>query len=151
MTEEKQQVDKLEETISSLLKDPILSDITARLPTEKDLDILISLEQGHAYRIQVKRGPLPPIHLIVGQSSTVRDIKKLFEHEWTLQEKNKQRSVSWKYIWRTYCLQFKHQRLLNDDAVVSQIGIQLDSILTFARLSHDKHKHRKAWRWSKTH
>ncbi|CAO3592155.1 unnamed protein product [Absidia cylindrospora] len=146
-----QKVDKLKETISSLLKNPILSDVTALLPTEKDLDTLISLEQGHAYRIQVKRGPLQPIHLIVGQSSTVRDIKKLFQHEWTLQEKNKQRSVSWKYIWRTYCLQFKHQRLSNDDAVVSQIGIQLDSILTFARLSHDKYKHRKAWRWSRIH
>lgn len=50
-----------------------------------------------------------------------------------------------KYIWRSHCLEFQNAKLLNDAAVVSQLGIKQNSILKFARLSHEQGQHRKAW------
>ncbi|KAI8330750.1 hypothetical protein BC941DRAFT_166710 [Chlamydoabsidia padenii] len=137
----------LEQTIQALLKDPLLSDVP-NLPTEQILDDLIALELGHAYKIRIQRGTLPSLSIVVGQASTVRDIKTLVEKAWAQQEENKHRTVSWKYIWRTYCLEWKKQRLVKDEAMVSQLGLYEDATLGFIRLVHDKQKHRKAWRRS---
>jgi hypothetical protein len=51
-----------------------------------------------------------------------------------------------KYIWKSHCLMFDNSRLLNDSAIVSQLGIKQNSILKFSRLAHEKGQHRKAWR-----
>ncbi|KAI8089253.1 uncharacterized protein BX664DRAFT_332531 [Halteromyces radiatus] len=144
-----QQISQLEQNIHSLLKDPLLSDVTTSLPTEQELDDLIALELDHAYNIEIHRGPLTPINIIVRQATTVRDIKILFQQKWKQLEENKRRSVSWKYIWRTFCLELNNQKLLKDEAIVSQLGIQQGSILKFARLPYDRNKHQKAWRWSR--
>lgn len=52
-----------------------------------------------------------------------------------------------KYIWRTYCLMLDGQRLTDDSAVVSQLGIKQGTVLKFSRMPHEKGTHRKAWRW----
>ncbi|CAO3631512.1 unnamed protein product [Cunninghamella blakesleeana] len=139
--------EEIEKQIESLLRDSILSDISSKT-TLKEIDQLIAVELNQAFKIKVKRDPLPPIDIIVQQSSTIKDIKLLFQQEW---EKQNKRKVSWKYIWRTYCLQLDKQKLLNDDAIISQLGFQQGSIVLFNRLDfdHNKKKHRKAWQWYK--
>ncbi|SAM06288.1 hypothetical protein [Absidia glauca] len=138
----------LEQTIHALLKDPLLGDVPKR-PTVQDLDDLIALELGHAYQIHIHRGALPSLSIQVSQSSTVRDIKRMFERAWTQQQQQQEahRAVSWKYIWRTYCLEFDHQRLVKEDATVS--GLHQGATLRFVRLQHDKRTHKKAWRRGK--
>lgn len=103
----------LEQTIHALLKDPLLGDVPKH-PTVQDLDDLIALELGHAYRIHIQRSALPSISkssikttagwwlsvykgIQVNQSSTVRDIKRMFERAWAQQEAaaSTRRGVSW--------------------------------------------------------
>ncbi|CAO3619252.1 unnamed protein product [Mucor hiemalis] len=133
-----------------LLQDDILSDLVDTLPTEEEVDTLIAVEQGQAYQITVNRDPLPPIAIIVRQASTVLDIKKLVRRSVERMEKKnksiKNRSISWKYIWKSHCLMFGSSRLLKDTDVVSQLGIKQNSVLKFSRLAHEKGHHRKAWR-----
>lgn len=140
----------LKDQIKALLEDEILSDLVDPLPTEEDIDALIAVEQGHAYQITINRDPLPSIHIIVRQSSTVLDIKKLVRkgvEKMERKEKSvKHRSISWKYIWKSHCLMFGSSRLLKDTDVVSQLGIKQNSVLKFSRLAHEKEHHRKAWR-----
>ncbi|CEP16446.1 hypothetical protein [Parasitella parasitica] len=137
-------INELEHSISSILdQDEVLADIPAHATTE-ELEALLAIEKGTAYNITVERSPLAPIDIIVRQSSTVKDIKRLIKLHVNRQTISK--NVSWNYIWRSHCLEFQHIKLLNDDAVVSQLGIKQNSVLKFARSTHEKGQHRKARR-----
>ncbi|KAL0082110.1 hypothetical protein J3Q64DRAFT_1232342 [Phycomyces blakesleeanus] len=135
----------LQERINILLKDPLLNDISEKQSLQ-DIDTLIAIEQGHAYRIQVDRNPLDPVYVVVRQASTVQQLKKLIRLELERMEPQN-KHVSWKYIWRSYCLILQGQRLIDDKAVMSQLGIRQNSVLRFSRLGHQKGQHRKAWYW----
>ncbi|KAI9005511.1 hypothetical protein CLU79DRAFT_781186 [Phycomyces nitens] len=137
-------IDELEERIDLLLKDQLLNDISKH-DSIQDIDTLIAIEQGHAYRIQIDRTPLDPVFVVVRQASTVQQLKKLIRIE--LERIDPKAHISWKYIWRSYCLVLQGQRLIDDKAVVSQLGIRQNSVLRFSRLGHQKGQHRKAWYW----
>ncbi|KAI8377432.1 uncharacterized protein BYT42DRAFT_570325 [Radiomyces spectabilis] len=139
---------ELEGTLHTLLADELLQDVP-QAPTLEEIDTLIAVEQGHAYQIKIDRGPLEPIFIVVGQASTVSDIKKLIQVKLERLERQKKKSISWKYIWRSHCLMLEHQRLLNDCAAVSQLGIRQGSVLHFAKLAHQKGQHRRPRRWYK--
>ncbi|KAI9308020.1 hypothetical protein BJ944DRAFT_237372 [Cunninghamella echinulata] len=155
---EKDKLNDLETQLENLLKDPLLSDISNKSSLE-EIDQCLAIELNQAYKIQIQRDPLPPINIIIHQSSTVRDLKISFQQEW--EKQNNKRKVSWKYIWRTYCLQLCQQQqqqqrefllLNNDEAIISQLGFQQGSILLFKRLDFGSNKkHRKAWKWYKGH
>ncbi|KAI7872134.1 hypothetical protein BDF14DRAFT_1756947 [Spinellus fusiger] len=148
MAESEQQdslIRNLEAKINTLLEDPLLEDIHSNVTFER-LDTLIAIEKGHAYHVQVDRTPLDPINIIVRQSSTVQQVKKLIQRTIARTEPKTQR-ISWNYIWRSYCLLFEGQRLIDEHAVMSQLGIKENSILKFSRLGHEKGQHRKAWHW----
>lgn len=152
---------ELQQRIESLLNHELLENVPKN-PTIEELETLIAIEQGRAYRIKVDRNKLEPmgkciekelfvanadmanIDIVVKQASSVRDIKKLIQIQFG--RIHPQQRVSWKYIWRTFCLSFKGKRLLDDEAVVSQLGIAQDSVLTFTKLAFDKGNHRPAWR-----
>lgn len=134
---------ELQQRIESLLNHELLENVPKN-PTIEELETLIAIEQGRAYRIKVDRNKLEPMDIVVKQASSVRDIKKLIQIQFG--RIHPQQRVSWKYIWRTFCLSFKGKRLLDDEAVVSQLGIAQDSVLTFTKLAFDKGNHRPAWR-----
>lgn len=77
---------------------------------------------------------------MVYQNTSVKQLKK------KIQETIKIPKTSWKYIWKTYCLLFRNEKLLNDNQVMSQIGIKQHSILKFSRSSFEKGNHQKAWK-----
>ncbi|KAI8639637.1 hypothetical protein BD408DRAFT_260864 [Parasitella parasitica] len=137
-------INELARNIRNILEqDEILADISAHATVE-ELEALLAIEKGTAYNITVERLPLPPIAIVVHQSSTVQDIKRLIKLHVNRQADSKK--ISWRYIWRTHCLEFQHIKLLNDTAAVSQLGIKQDSVLKFARLAHEKGQHCKARR-----
>ncbi|KAG2211750.1 hypothetical protein INT46_010611 [Mucor plumbeus] len=137
-------IDELQLEINTILKqDEILSDISA-FATIEELEALLAIEKGQAYNITIERLPLPPIDIIVHQSSTIQEIKRLIKL-YVNRQSSSSKKISWKYIWRSHCLEFQNAKLLNDAAVVSQLGIKQNSILKFARLSHEQGQHRKAW------
>ncbi|GAA5796126.1 hypothetical protein HPULCUR_001495 [Helicostylum pulchrum] len=139
---------QLQTEINQLLDQEELKDLDT-FPTEEEIDILIAVEQGRAFQVILNRDPLPSVPIIVLQSSTVQDIKRMIRHQLEKKENNdktgRKRKISWKYIWRSHCLMFNNARLLNDNAIVSQLGIKQNSILRFSRLAHEKGHHRKAW------
>ncbi|KAI7854182.1 hypothetical protein BDC45DRAFT_508854 [Circinella umbellata] len=133
---------QLKERLETLLKDELLSDISTSTTIEQ-VNTLIDIEKGHAYRITIDRGPLNSLSLVVSQGTSVRDIKRLIQTTIS-HTTNTNRKISWKYIWQSHCLLFNGQRLLNDNAVVSQLGISQGSILKFSKLAFEKGKHRRA-------
>ncbi|KAL1933824.1 hypothetical protein VTP01DRAFT_7914 [Rhizomucor pusillus] len=137
----------LEERVRILLQDELLKDVPTN-PRIEEIETLISVEQGRAYQITIDRSPLEPLSIAVRQSTTVSEIKKLIKAKLDRTLKtNEKKSISWKYIWRTYCLMLDGQRLTDDSAVVSQLGIKQGTVLKFSRMPHEKGTHRKAWRW----
>ncbi|KAI8993627.1 hypothetical protein BDB01DRAFT_847478 [Pilobolus umbonatus] len=139
---------QLQEQIDSLLKDELLQDIP-RPVTIEVLDTLISIEQGDAFNIRVDRHPLAPI---VSKSSTLGDIKRhirlKLEQMEKAERKGRQRRISWKYIWRSYCLMLDNQKLLDNSKKLTQLNIRQNAVLKFSRLSHEKGHHQKAWHWA---
>ncbi|CAG8716727.1 13769_t:CDS:2 [Acaulospora morrowiae] len=126
--------------LQQLLKDPLLSDL-AKLNNEdnislEEVDTLIALETGTAFEIRIERDGLEPI--VVRQNSTIADIKKLIKFKIEHQRKQNiqpgsKRKISWKYIWKTYCLIFEKKRLLQDKMPIQEYGIRSGSVLRFSR------------------
>ncbi|RIA91773.1 hypothetical protein C1645_821609 [Glomus cerebriforme] len=102
----------------------------------EQVDTLIALEMGTAFEINILRCGLEPLKMIVRQNATIADIKNLIILQVTrdLKEKGrKNKRISWKYIWKTYCLMFEGQKLLEDKARIQEIGIRSGSVLRFSR------------------
>jgi U11/U12 small nuclear ribonucleoprotein SNRNP25 len=111
-------IEELEKEINRILNDELLKDVNLAVSTE-ELDALIAVEQEQAYRIKIERESLKPISnvcfcykkknstnltnifvdLIVGQSNTVKDIKKLIQVKLERIEKDektgRKRKISW--------------------------------------------------------
>lgn len=172
---------ELQQRIESLLNHELLENVPKN-PTIEELETLIAIEQGRAYRIKVDRNKLEPMGKciekelfvanahgeyrycsetsVVSQRYQKADPNTVWSYSSTtkseLVRKIYNGSISLviddvichhrKYIWRTFCLSFKGKRLLDDEAVVSQLGIAQDSVLTFTKLAFDKGNHRPAWR-----
>ncbi|KAI8140487.1 hypothetical protein BJV82DRAFT_622794 [Fennellomyces sp. T-0311] len=73
------QRDLLEHKLKTLLQDALLADVPPS-PTAEDVDTLIAIEQGRAYRITVDRSPLDALSIVVGQGSSVHDIKRMIQN-----------------------------------------------------------------------
>lgn len=58
--EEESRTKELEEQLETLLKDELLQDVPAD-PSIEEVETLIAVEQGRAYRIKIDRGPLEPL------------------------------------------------------------------------------------------
>ncbi|KAI8069993.1 hypothetical protein BC940DRAFT_366198 [Gongronella butleri] len=122
--------DTVQQQLDTLVKDPILSDISLSTSLH-ELDLLIALERHQAFKIHITRETLPTIDIIVRQADSVKDIRKAFEQAWRLAHPKE--SVNWRYIWKNYCLMFGQQRLSDDEALVSQVGLRHGSRLCFSR------------------
>jgi U11/U12 small nuclear ribonucleoprotein SNRNP25 len=48
------------------------------------------------------------------------------------------RKISWKYIWRTYVLQYGNTRLSDDNARLGDLGVGKDSELVFNKIRREK-------------
>ncbi|CAJ0756039.1 6067_t:CDS:2 [Entrophospora sp. SA101] len=145
--------------LQELFKDPLLSDLTKTNTPEsltiEEVDTLIALELGTAFEIIIERGLIESLVLVVRQNATVHDIKKLIsikvERELESQKKapnsydklkkNKNsnqkrdnRKISWKYIWKSYCLIFEGKLLLDDKVHIQELGIR-----TLSTIQEDLH------------
>ena len=114
-------VDLVRKSIDSLLtKDPLLSD----LPTAITLDEVrsqIDLEHGQAMTVVVERHDGVSLQVIVRQKASVRDLKKAIEKSTNLrlsrlQQKQRTPKINWKYVWKTYWLHFRGQKLQSDES-----------------------------------
>ncbi|CAG8537375.1 30131_t:CDS:2 [Racocetra persica] len=121
---------KTQKMLKQLLKDPLLSDLT-KLNNNgsisiEEVDTLISLENGTAFEIEIERDGLEPL------------IERLQKQNNKGLRPNKK--ISWKHIWKSYCLMFENQRLLQDKLPIQELGIRSGSVLKFSRFVRKSRK-----------
>ncbi|KAH8556645.1 hypothetical protein BGW37DRAFT_473513 [Umbelopsis sp. PMI_123] len=135
--------------VKALLQDPLLSDVPQNATLE-EVKTLIAIEEGRAYRIRIKRNGLEEVPLVVSQATTVKQIKELTQAtlKRMLRRQGVKRSVNWKYIWRTHCLVLNGEKLLNDNAAVSSLGIRNDTVLNFQTHTERRKKRKVSKRHS---
>ncbi|KAI3730315.1 hypothetical protein L1987_61484 [Smallanthus sonchifolius] len=123
---------KLNSTLAALLDDPVLADVPKK-PTLSDVDTLISLELGSAMRVSVLKLDGTSFDVAVMNSATVKDLKLAVEKKVNEMEQSKMghRHISWKHVWRNFCLSYHNEKLLNDAAVLQDHGVRNHSQVHF--------------------
>lgn len=73
-------------------------------------------------------------------NATILDLKKAVQRHTNLQltRKGVKVKISWKYIWRTYCLTFGKERLVNEHVLLTDIGLKNKCKIGFIKKSRDK-------------
>ena len=87
---------------------------------------MTSLEYGQAMTIKVRRADGEMYSVIVDQKATVSDLKKAIKHHVELQQSKQDSaiSISWKYVWKNYWLQFEGEKLKDNNKILKHYGIQ---------------------------
>ena len=77
--------------------------------------------------------------IIVRQNATLKDLKLAIKKYILLKNsrENNTTIISWKYIWRKYCLCFENERLTDDCKLLKNYGIFNKSELKFIK-KHSK-------------
>ncbi|KAL0277196.1 UNVERIFIED_CONTAM: hypothetical protein PYX00_004560 [Menopon gallinae] len=127
--------------INELLKeDSFLSDLPKAVTLE-EVNNQIALQYGKSITIYVLRGDGEKMPVVVPQAEgTVAHLKKAIKRYMTLklkrQAKKKQRRpklLSWRYIWKTYHLQFGDVVLSDNNAKLSDLGLRNKSSVEFVK------------------
>ncbi|XP_050365048.1 U11/U12 small nuclear ribonucleoprotein 25 kDa protein [Argentina anserina] len=137
---------RLQSTLAALINDPILSDVP-RKPTLSDVDTLLSLELGSAMRINVLKLDATSFDVALSNSATVKDLKLAIKTKVNEMEQSKMghRHISWKHVWRNFCISYHNEKLLDDNAAVEEYGIRNNSQVHFVAcvMSKDSRRHSK--------
>lgn len=139
---------------SLLQSDSYLSDIPPDI-TSEECKNLIALAYGQSISIWLDRGPYTPkmkIIVPVGAETTVAKLKKAIQTQFEMHHlrtgetgsMSKTRArIQWKYIWRTYLLEFDGVRLVEDGKSLEEIEIRHESVLKFVKRRRIKSNKRK--------
>eukprot|EP01112_Ceratiomyxa_fruticulosa_P024264 TRINITY_DN979_c0_g2_i6.p1 TRINITY_DN979_c0_g2~~TRINITY_DN979_c0_g2_i6.p1 ORF type:complete len:176 (-),score=33.36 TRINITY_DN979_c0_g2_i6:121-648(-) len=121
--------------LERLLQDPLLSDLQPTGLTPDFLDKVIAHETGKAIRVQVRKISGERIPFIIASDTTLRELKKDIVTEISRREEPLlgKKKISWKHVWKNYCLVFEGVRLLEDNKRLYEWGIKNDSELTWTR------------------
>ncbi|KAM7260457.1 hypothetical protein ACFE04_016198 [Oxalis oulophora] len=137
---------KLQSTLDTLLADPLLSDVP-KLPSLSDVDTLISFELGSAMRITVQKMDSTSFDVVVMNSATVKDLKLAIKKKISdAQQANMgHRHISWKNVWKNFCLSYHNEKMLDENADLQSFGIRNNSQVHFVAYvtSKDYRKHSK--------
>ncbi|RID71283.1 hypothetical protein BRARA_C03230 [Brassica rapa] len=124
--------EKLKSLLSQLLADPILADVPKN-PTLSDVVTLVSLEKGSAMRLSIVKLDGSSLDVAVMNSATLKDLKLLIKKKVNEMEQANMghRHISWKHVWSNFCLSWNNEKLLDDDAVLQDVGIRNNSQIAF--------------------
>eukprot|EP01116_Phalansterium_solitarium_P014353 TRINITY_DN31972_c0_g1_i1.p1 TRINITY_DN31972_c0_g1~~TRINITY_DN31972_c0_g1_i1.p1 ORF type:complete len:196 (+),score=51.78 TRINITY_DN31972_c0_g1_i1:129-716(+) len=124
--------------VDAVLQDEVLSDISSKFAnlSEYEVEKLISVENGEASTVYIKRQTGDAFPVIITPLSTLRQLKADIADIIGARENQRlgSRRISWKHVWKNYCLVFGHSRLLDDNLLlVRDYQIPRDAELAFAR------------------
>lgn len=132
-------LDIFEATLSEVIQtDPLLNDLPTQVTLE-EVNSQIALEYGQAMAVFVRKGNGDKMPIVVEQKATVLDLKNAIERYVMLKQMREDgiRSVSWRYVWRTYWLCFGQkqdaQKLSEDNKELRDYGIRNKSELEFLK------------------
>lgn len=123
------------EALDEMLGDPLLADLSPDI-TLAELQSRITMELGQAMTIMIKRADGVIYPVIVPLNATVQDLKKEIERYVTLQltrEGEERKSISWRYIWKTYWLVFNGVKLKDLNMMLKDIGLSNRSEVHFIK------------------
>lgn len=82
------------------------------------------------------------LDVIVKQNATVRDLKQSIKEHFKIKREGDVKSgpavVNWRYVWRTFCLVYQHQQLVDDAQYLKDFGIKNRAELAFSKIAHKK-------------
>ncbi|CAG4976173.1 unnamed protein product [Parnassius apollo] len=128
----------LEITQSSLCTllncDSVLSDLPSDIIIEEILS-QIAVEHGQSISIFISREEEPALKVIVPQKATVWDLKKAIARHFEIHQKRTgiKVKISWKYIWKTYDLNFDGIILDNNNSFIEDYGVTNKVTLSFKK------------------
>ncbi|VVD01968.1 unnamed protein product [Leptidea sinapis] len=121
--------------------DSLLGDLPSDIITEEIL-LLTEVEHGQCISLYVSRENEPKLKVIVPQQATVKQLKASIERHFEIFQRrcgNKVK-ISWKYIWRTYNLDFDGIILDDNNSCIDNYGICNKVTLNFKK-KQNKEKH----------
>ncbi|GIX90767.1 hypothetical protein CDAR_389591 [Caerostris darwini] len=130
----------VENEIAAIIKtDPLLQYLPLGV-TVDELNSLLALEHGRAMTVNVCRADNQKYSVVVEQKATVIDLKKAIQRHVALKLKREgcERTISWRYIWRTYWLYHAGQKLTMNDKPLKDYDIRNNSELTFVKKLRNK-------------
>ncbi|XP_022820978.1 U11/U12 small nuclear ribonucleoprotein 25 kDa protein-like [Spodoptera litura] len=133
----------LEITQSSLAtllsKDSFLKDLPNDIIIEEILS-QIAVEHGQSITIFISRESEPTLKVIIRQDAKVRDLKKAIQRHFELYQKRAgiKTKISWKYIWKTYNLNFDSIALDDNNANIQDYGVTNKVTLIFKKRKKQK-------------
>lgn len=138
---------RLEPILATLLQDPILADVPKNASLA-DIDTLISVELGSAMKLSIVKMDNTVIDVAVPNNACLYDLKNVVEKKVTGLEQAElgHRHISWRHVWKNYCLCYLNQKLLDDFSSLQDYGIRNNGQVRF--VSHiatkEKGKHSRA-------
>ncbi|CAH0700319.1 unnamed protein product [Spodoptera exigua] len=133
----------LEITQSSLAtllsKDSYLKDLPNDIIIEEIVS-QIAVEHGQSITIFISRESEPTLKVIIPQDASVRDLKKAIQRHFELYQKRAgiKTKISWKYIWKTYTLNFDSIVLDDNNANIQDYGVTNKVTLIFKKRKKQK-------------
>lgn len=133
---------KLREILRS---EPALTDLPLDVSLE-EVRSLIALEKGQAMDLELVRGDGSVLNIIVPIDATVGQLKRQVEQATVLKlrregqhhRSNLKCPINWKYVWQTYWLFVHGTKLKNDQASLSDCGINNRDRITFIKRLKEK-------------
>ncbi|KAJ8726639.1 hypothetical protein PYW07_001337 [Mythimna separata] len=117
-----------------LSKDPLMKDLPKDIIIEEIL-AQTAVEHGQSITILVSRENEPKLKVIIPQDATVRNLKKAIQRHFQLFQRRAgdTTKISWKYIWKTYSLNFDSIVLDDNNASIQNYGVTNKVTLTFKK------------------
>lgn len=118
-----------------LLSDYLLKDLPDDITIE-EIQSQISVEHGQAITIFINRENNKDfLRVIVPQSVTVSSLKKAIAKSFESYQRRAgiRVKISWKYIWKTYSLNYDSIALDNNDSCIQDYGVKNKVVLTFKK------------------
>uniref|UniRef100_A0A8D0BM64 Small nuclear ribonucleoprotein U11/U12 subunit 25 n=1 Tax=Salvator merianae TaxID=96440 RepID=A0A8D0BM64_SALMN len=122
--------------LARLVRDPLLCDLPAQV-TPEEISSQIALEYGQAMTVRVRTADASeaPMPVVVVQNATVLELKKALQRFVQLRQERAGGvpHISWRYIWRTYCLSFGGEKLTDDGKKLREYGIRNRDEVSFVK------------------
>lgn len=125
---------QLEPLLATLLQDPLLSDVSKKRPSLKELETLIGVEKGSAMMLCIRKMDGTTLDVAALNTASVRDLKEAIQKKVDEMEEEKMghRHISWKHVWGNFCLVYNNEKLLRDSSLLSEFGIKNGDELSYA-------------------
>ncbi|KAL1465766.1 hypothetical protein WDU94_005309 [Cyamophila willieti] len=130
--------------VKKATKTLLQEDMLKHLPQDITLEEIkseIQLQNGHSMILYLKHGNGNRSRIVVPSKNTsVIDLKKSIQRQLNLHMKRNGlgKHISWKYVWKAYWLSIDGIKVTNDNLLLSEIGLESQSEITFVKRLKDK-------------